>query len=71
MNRKLLETEKNFLTCSILMIIVGIVLCVIGKVALGVGTIVIGIVFLVVFFVMVKKNNEEENAKASGKDNDK
>ena len=53
------------------MVIVGIALCVIGKVALGVGTIAVGIVFLVVFFVMVKKNNEEENAKASGKDNDK
>ncbi len=71
MNRKLLETEKNFLTCSILMVIVGIALCVIGKVGIGAGTIAVGIVFLVVFFVMVKKNNEEENGKASGNDNDK
>ena len=47
---------------------VGVVLCIIGKVGLGVGTIAVGIVFLVIFFVMVKKNNHEE--KASGKDNE-
>ncbi len=70
MNRKLLETEKNFLVCSILMIIVGIVMCVIGKIGLGVATIVIGIAFLVVFFAMVKKNNEDENIKTSGKGKD-
>lgn len=70
MNRKLLETEKNFLVCSILMIIVGIVMCVISKVVLGIATIIVGIVFLVIFFAMVKKNNEDENIKASGNGKD-
>ncbi|MBQ9277128.1 MAG: hypothetical protein IJ224_00690 [Lachnospiraceae bacterium] len=70
MNRQLLETEKNYLVCSILMIIVGVVLCIINKVGLGACSIVIGIVFLIVFFAMVKKNNEEEKSKASGKDNE-
>lgn len=70
MNRKLLETEKNFLVCSILMIIVGIVMCVISKVVLGVATIIVGVAFLVIFFAMVKKNNEDETIKASGKGKD-
>lgn len=71
MNRKLLETEKNLLTCGILMIIVGIVMCVINKIGLGAGTIAVGVVFLILFFVMVKKNNEISNNKTSGNENDK
>lgn len=55
MKRPLLESEKNFIKCAILMVIVGICLMAMGKTTLGIGCIGTGIIFAVIAVMMITK----------------
>ena len=59
--KDLKEAEKNFLTCAILTIIVGIALLFLGKNTVGGLSIAAGVVFIGVFVKMVitRKNGED------------
>ncbi len=61
--RSLLETEKNFLKCGILMVIVGIGLMFMGENSIGIGSIVLGVVFLGCMLVSYIKNKDEDSGK--------
>ncbi len=63
MKRPLLETEKNFLKCAVLMLIAGIGLLAMGKNNFGIGTIVLGVVFAICAVVSIIKNKDEDNKK--------
>ncbi len=58
--RELYESQKNYLTCAILMIIVGVLLFPLGKENWAIGCIIIGVLFLVGFFVLLKKEGLRE-----------
>lgn len=60
MKRPLLETEKNFLKCAVLMLIAGIGLVILGETSFGVGTIILGIVFAICAVVSIFKNKDSE-----------
>ncbi|MBQ8318503.1 MAG: hypothetical protein IJX85_09210 [Lachnospiraceae bacterium] len=60
MNRPLLETEKNFLKCALLMLIAGIGLVILGETSFGVGTIILGVVFAICAVVSIFKNKDSE-----------
>lgn len=59
--KDLKETEKNFLTCAILITIVGIALILLGKTTFGGLSIVAGVVFVGVFIKMVITRKKEES----------
>ncbi len=59
MKRALFEAEKNYITCAVLMIVVGICLIAMGKTGLGVGCIVIGVTFAVAAVYMIATNDKE------------
>ena len=58
------ETEKNFLTCAVLIGLVGIALRFLGQTTLGILSIVAAVAFVVVAIRMiaVRKKEEEENS---------
>lgn len=59
------ETEKNFLTCAVLIGLVGIALMFLGQTTLGILSIVAAVAFVVVAIRMIavrKKEDEEENS---------
>lgn len=59
------ETEKNFLTCAVLIGLVGIALLFLGQTTLGILSIVAAVAFIVVAIRMIavrKKEDEEENS---------
>lgn len=59
------ETEKNFLTCAVLIGLVGIALLFLGQTTLGILSIVAAVAFVVVAIRMIavrKKEDEEENS---------
>lgn len=58
------ETEKNFLTCAVLIGLVGIALLFLGQTTLGILSIVAAVAFVVVAIRMiaVRKKEEEENS---------
>ncbi len=60
--KDLKETEKNFLTCAILITLVGIALILLGQTTLGGLSIVGGVVFLGIFIKMVITRRKEENS---------
>ncbi|MBR3598929.1 MAG: hypothetical protein IKL53_03530 [Lachnospiraceae bacterium] len=60
MKRPLLETEKNFLKCALLMLIAGIGLVILGETSFGVGTIILGVVFAICAVVSIFKNKDSE-----------
>lgn len=60
MNRPLLETEKNFFKCAVLMLIVGIALVVIGENNFGIGTIILGVVFGICGVISIVKNKDDK-----------
>ena len=69
--KELYESQKNYLTCAILMIIVGVLLFPLGKENWAIGCIIVGVLFLVGFFVLLKKeglrNVDEEFTKKGQK----
>lgn len=59
------EAEKNFLTCAVLIGLVGIALLFLGQTTLGILSIVAAVAFVVVAIRMIavrKKEDEEENS---------
>lgn len=60
MKRPLLETEKNFLKCALLMLVAGIGLIILGETSFGVGTIILGVVFAICAVVSIVKNKDSE-----------
>lgn len=59
------ESEKNFLTCAVLIGLVGIALLFLGQTTLGILSIVAAVAFVVVAIRMIavrKKEDEEENS---------
>ena len=60
MKRPLLETEKNFLVCAVLMLIAGIGLIMMGENTFGIGTIVLGVVFAICAVVSIVKNKDDK-----------
>jgi len=63
MKRPLLETEKNFLKCAVLMLIAGIGLIMMGKNNFGIGTIAFGVIFAICAVVSIIKNKDEDDKK--------
>ncbi len=63
MKRPLLETEKNFLVCAVLMLIAGIGLIAMGENNFGIGTIVLGVVFAICAVVSIFKNKDDKKDK--------
>lgn len=59
--KNLKETEKNFLTCAILIALVGIALIFLGQTTLGELSIIGGVVFLGIFIKMVITRKKEES----------
>lgn len=59
--KNLKETEKNFLTCAILITFVGIALIFLNQTTLGILSIVAAVVFVGVFIKMVLTRKKEEN----------
>lgn len=60
MKRPLLETEKNFFKCAVLMLIAGISLVLMGKNSFGIGTIIFGIIFAICGVVSIVKNKDDK-----------
>lgn len=60
------ESEKNFLTCAVLIGLVGIALMFLGQTTLGILSIVAAVAFVVVAIRMIavrkKEEDEEENS---------
>lgn len=54
------ETEKNFFTCAILTILVGVALLIMGKNTTGVIFLTAGIVFAIIGVKMVMDRKREE-----------
>ena len=67
--KNLKESEKNFLTCAILIALVGIALVFLDQTTLGILSIIAAGVFVAIFFKMVitrkKEEKEEEKNKRS------
>ena len=64
--KNLKETEKNFLTCAILIALVGIALVFLDQTTLGTLSVIAAGVFIVIFFKLVitrKKEEKEEEKK--------
>lgn len=59
--KNLKETEKNFLTCAILIALVGIALIFLDQTTLGILSIVAAGIFVAVFIKMVVTRKKEEN----------
>lgn len=59
MKRPLLESEKNFLKCAFIMLVVGISLIALGKQSGGIICIAIAAVFAVVAIYMIVKENKK------------
>ncbi len=53
--KKLYESQKNYLVCAILMLIVGVLMFPVGEEKWAIGCIAIGVLFLIGFFVLLKK----------------
>ncbi len=53
--KTLYEAQKNYLTCGLLMIIVGCCMFTVDKTTMGWGCIGLGALFVVIFAVMLKK----------------
>ncbi len=53
--KELYESQRNYLTCAILMIIVGVLLVPLGEENWAIGCILVGVLFLIGFFVLLKK----------------
>ena len=66
--KNLKESEKNFLTCAILIALVGIALFFLDQTTLGILSIIAAGVFVAIFFKMVitRKKEEKEEEKSSG-----
>ena len=66
--KNLKESEKNFLTCAILIALVGIALVFLDQTTLGILSIIAAGVFVAIFFKMVitRKKEEKEEEKSSG-----
>lgn len=61
MKRPLTEIEKNFITCAILMLIVGISLFVLGKMTMGIVCIAISVLFVgIAISIIVKGDNNDK-----------
>ncbi len=60
MKRQLLETEKNYLTCTVLMVLIGIALIGIGRESFGIVVLSIAAVFAVMTVLLVAKDIKEE-----------
>jgi len=58
MKRPLLETEKNFIKCAVMMLLIGIGFFALGKNTFGIGTLLLGVVFGICALVSVVKNKE-------------
>lgn len=65
MKRPLFEAEKNFITCAILMIIVGIGMIAMNKTNMGIICIVVGVTFFAtaVHMYMTNDNRPPEKEK--------
>ena len=59
--KNLKEAEKNFLTCAILIALVGIALIFLDQTTLGILSIVAAGVFVAIFLKMVVTRKKEEN----------
>lgn len=59
--KNLKETEKNFLTCAVLIALVGIALIFLDQTTLGILSIVAAGVFVAIFLKMVFTRKKEEN----------
>lgn len=60
MKRPMTEVEKNFITCAILMLIVGISLCILGKMTGGIVCIAISVVFVGIAISMIVKGDDND-----------
>ena len=72
--KNLKESEKNFLTCAILIALVGIALVFLDQTTLGILRIIAAVVFVAIFFKMVitrKKEEKEEKEEEKGHDDSK
>ena len=60
MKRPLLETEKNFLQCAVIMLLVGLSMIALGKSTWGIICIVIAVVFVGIAMSMIIKENKND-----------
>ena len=67
--KNLKESEKNFLTCAILIALVGIALVFLDQTTLGI--IIAAGVFVAIFFKMVITRKKEEKEEEKGHDDSK
>ena len=65
------ESEKNFLTCAVLIGLVGIALLFLGQTTLGILSIIAAGVIVAIFFKMVITRKKEEKEEEKGHDDSK
>ena len=69
--KNLKESEKNFLTCAILIALVGIALVFLDQIRFGFLSIIVAGVFVSIFFKMVITRKKEEKEEEKGHDDSK